>query len=77
MTLDLKTLVTAFGTEKIFELFEVEGVGEEEALESEIVTVLDEGVGGDDLELKAEGVENSKFELDVELAPGLWGCCTM
>jgi hypothetical protein len=70
--LDLKTFVTALGTGKNFELLEVEGVGEEEALESEIV--LDEGVDGDDFGVEAEGVENSKFELDVELALGLWGC---
>ena len=54
------------------EFFEVEGVGEGEGLESDNVIVLEEGVeNGEDFGLKDEGVENSKFELDVELAPGL------
>ena len=61
--LDLNTFVTAFGTEKNLALFEDEGVGEDEGLELENVTVFEEGVVG--------GVENSKFELVVELAPGL------
>jgi hypothetical protein len=73
-----QTFVTALGTEKNLELFEVEGVGEGEGLESDNVIVLEEGVeNGEDFGLKDEGVENSKFELVVELAPGLWGCCTM
>jgi hypothetical protein len=55
--LDLKTFVTALGAEKNLEVLEVEGVGEDEALEYEI-TVLDEGLDGDDLGLKDEGVEN-------------------
>jgi hypothetical protein len=75
--LDLKTFVTALGTEKIFEDFEVEDDVEEEALESETVTILDEGVDGDDFGLKFEGVENSKFELVVKLALVLWGYYTM
>jgi hypothetical protein len=71
--LDLKNFVTAFGTRKNLDAFEVEGVGEGEALELETVTLLDEGVDGDDFELKLDGVEKFKFELVVELAPGLWG----
>jgi hypothetical protein len=69
--LGLKTFVSALGAEKNLEFFEVEGHGEEGALESEIVTAFNAGVDGDDFGLKDEGVENSKFEFDVELAPGL------
>ena len=61
--LDLNTFVTAFGTEIFFALFEVEGVGEDEGPGLVNVNVFAEGVVG--------GVENSKFELVVELAPGL------
>ncbi len=61
--LDLNTLVTAFGMEKNLALFEVEGVDEAEGLGLENVTIFEEGVDG--------RVENSKFELVVELAPGL------
>ncbi len=65
-------MFTALGTEKNLELFEVEGVGEDERLESDNVIVLEEGVeNGEDFGLKDEGVQNSKFELVVELAPGL------
>ena len=60
----------ALGTEKNL-LLEVEGVVEGEGLEFDSVTVLEEGVAGEDFGVKDEGVENSKFELDVELAPGL------
>jgi hypothetical protein len=38
---------------------------EEDTLESETVTVLDEGVDGEDFGVKLEGVEKSEF------APGL------
>ncbi len=51
--LDLKTFVTALGTEKNFALLFVEGVGEGDGLEFEKVAVLEDGVDG--------GVENSKF----------------
>jgi hypothetical protein len=69
--LDLKIFVTALGTEKNLALLEVEGVGEGEGRESDTVTVLEEGIAGEDFGLKDEGVENSKLELVVELAPGL------
>jgi hypothetical protein len=45
-------------------------VVEGEGLEIDNLTVL-EGVAGEDLGVKDKGVENSKFELVVELAPGL------
>ena len=61
--LDLNTFVTAFGTEINLALFEVAVVGDDEGLGLANVTVFGEGVVG--------GVENSKFELVVELAPGL------
>jgi hypothetical protein len=61
--LDLKTFVTALGTEKNLALFEVAGVGEGDGLEFENYAVLGVGVDG--------GVKNLKFELVVELAPGL------
>ncbi len=51
------------GTEKNLALFEVVGVVEVDGLEFEDDAVLKVGVVG--------GVENSKFELVVELAPGL------
>ncbi len=52
-------------------LLEVEGVVEGEGLKLDNVTVLEEGVAGEDFGVKDKGVENSKFELVVELAPGL------
>ena len=51
------------GTEKNLALFEIVGVVEVDGLEIEDDAVLNVGVVG--------GVENSKFELFVELAPGL------
>ena len=61
----------ALGTEKNF--FDIVGVvAGEELLEPDSVIVLDKGVVGLDFGVNDEGVENSsKFELEVELAPGL------
>jgi hypothetical protein len=59
------------GTKKNFEAFEVAGCGEKEAIESDTVTVLEEGANRDNFRLKFEGIEKLKFELVLELAPEL------